>query len=65
MAKNEVMSLLLQAEMDLDDVRELSDAELATVSGGIAVAGRPGGRVLADNGACDTGCNRSCGHSVE
>src|SRR5437762_1810526 len=41
--KNEVMSLLLQAEMDLDDVRELTEEELNTVSGGIGSAGRAGG----------------------
>jgi lactobin A/cerein 7B family class IIb bacteriocin len=66
MAKNEVMSLLLQAEMDLDDVRELTDEELATVSGGIATAGRLGVVTAASNSGCgNSGCNGGCGRVLE
>jgi hypothetical protein len=58
MAKNEVMSLLLQAEMDLEDVRELTLEELAAVTGGLTRGGRNGHDMMRDD---DTGChNDSC-----
>lgn len=65
MAKNEVMSLLLQAEMDLDDVRELTDEELATVSGGVATAGRSALLAASNSGCGNSGCNGGCGRVLE